>query len=196
MGDNAKRADRLADLRERLSFLRKPGRAPLDRFWDVRNVLCDWSSLRGGAVDYFPHRTALKAAADYFGLNPRDFYELEVLAYLMAWELFGPRKKGRPHGKDFWTDRTLFDLGSRRYELKIRDKSLTEEQIAEIVSKAEPFRAAYKDRPEQIRQHLPAARRSYSEYLEEKRNEGAYDALRDAYESSKGDEDDGRDEYE
>jgi hypothetical protein len=191
MGDSAKRADRLAAMRERLSFLRKPGRVPVDGL-DLRNWLPGWDR----DADPFPHVTAFKAAADYFGLNPRDFRELEFLAYIMAYELFGVHKKGRPHGKDFWTDQPLFDLGSRRYELKLRDKSLTEDQIAEIVSKEEPFRAAYKNDWEQIRQHLPAARREYSKYLEEKRNEAAYDALRDAYESAKGDGYDGRDEYE
>jgi hypothetical protein len=126
MGDSAKRADRLAAMRERLSFLRKPGRVPVDGL-DLRNWLPGWDR----DADPFPHVTAFKAAADYFGLNPRDFRELEFLAYIMAYELFGVHKKGRPHGKDFWTDQTLFDLGSRRYELKLRDKSLTEDQIAE-----------------------------------------------------------------
>jgi hypothetical protein len=187
MGDGAKRADRLADLREQLSFLRRPGRNPLDSQWDVLNILVR------DADDPFPHETALKTAADYFGLNPRDFYELEVLAYLMAYELFGKRKKGRPHGKDFWTDEVLLTLGARRYELIRGDTSLTNAQIAEIVSKEEPFRAAYKSRSEQIRQHLPAARRKYSELLQEQRDK----AIWDAYDSSRGDDgDDRRDEYE
>jgi hypothetical protein len=62
----------------------------------------------------------------------------------MADELFGTRKRGKPHGADFWTEARLLDLGARRYELKRGNKHLTESKIAEIISKEEPFRA-YKD---------------------------------------------------
>lgn len=159
MGDREKQKSRMTATRERLliSWCRPNRKEPI-KFRDLEWIL---SSI----VKCNP--ASLEKAAQYFGLDHTRTTDLQLLAHIMAEELFGQRTKGKPAGKkDFWTDARLFELGERRYELKKGDKHLTEERIAQIISKEEPFRA-YKDNSEQIRQRLPKARKQYREALKQ-----------------------------
>jgi hypothetical protein len=157
MGDREKQKSRMTATRERLliSWCRPDRKEPI-KFRDLEGIL---SSI----VKCNP--ASLEKAAQYFGLDHTRTTDLQLLAHIMAEELFGQRAKGKPAGKkDFWTDARFSDLGARRYELKKGDKRLTEREIAEIISKEEPFRA-YKNNPEQIRQRLPEARKRYNKAL-------------------------------
>ena len=104
---------------------------------------------------------ALTKAAQFFGLDLANPVETAILLRLLAYLLFGPkRKKGRPLHSKKWTGRRLFQLALDCEEIKKDRPKLSDAKAANIIKKQHPKR--YEDTSsEMMRQRLPEARQFY-----------------------------------
>ena len=134
---------------------------------------------------------ALAEAEKYFGVDPtrrKDlppsvlesarYYDVVVLARLMAEVLFGRPGRGR-QTKD-WSEGKLYNLGQAYFYVKKKKPALKDRQIAEIFAEqhSDEFgKNGFGKDAELIRQRLPAAKRVFVEYCVGKANGFVYDVF-------------------
>src|SRR5262249_20563872 len=105
------------------------------------------------------NRNSLTLAAEFFGFddgsldNPEWGDECrEMLLYILADVLFGPRKRGRPRRTgQAWDFNRLYCLLREYNKEKARNPNLSTAKIAEIIHRDKDFK---NDDPQQIRQQI------------------------------------------
>jgi hypothetical protein len=100
----------------------------------------------------------LEKSAEFFRLDHTHPPDLSVLTHILAEIVFGTRRRGKRKGDyKIWTEKRFLELASKYHELKARNPTCLDNELAELISKTGAF-WEYHDNSEPIRQRLPKAK--------------------------------------
>jgi hypothetical protein len=119
--------------------------------------LIKYFRFKGGGAD----PGSLKRAAEYFGLNPEDKNQSDMLLHILADVVFAKPAKGRPTGST-WDEDRLSELGQHLHNLEKRVGRLSDTEAAKKLVKVRDYK---NQKWESLRQRLPAARDAFEDTL-------------------------------
>jgi hypothetical protein len=131
--------------------------------WDPLELDRFYEAAGGIAVGSSEHYDALKRAKEYFGVDDdRD------AAMAMAMVLFGQHGRGRAKGTKTWTYQKYLHFAEAHFELREKDKTLSDAEICRRLGKGGDANSEFKDYdPDYLRTLIPGARRAVLDYAED-----------------------------